>query len=166
MGHTDIDAMKKSNRPHKTVVSDIIKRIEDNEDAALKQKMANMSLMKPFAAQRLELYTEAREKGIHSKALKALIKARDQLRKLVVAAEKLDDDTADEYSHMRDQMDLFGIVPMSEGAKKASAKKDEEIKTLNAEIADLKVVIDSLENGVDTAEPDPVAEKPRLKTVK
>lgn len=138
---TDIEGMRASNRASKEVVEDLVKRIEANEVDVVNKRMANMASMKPFYAIREELYGEAKSQGIHSKALKNLVKHRKALRNLIAAAEKMDDTTSDEYEHMRDQMDLFGAVPVSQQLLDGH---DLELKKLNDRIKALKSEIDEL----------------------
>ena len=104
MDKTDIEAMRKSNRPNEDVVEGLVKRVESINNDILKKRMDNMRAMKPLYDDRGEIYKEAKEQGIHTKALKKLVSARAALRKLITAAENMDDTTADEYSHMADQI--------------------------------------------------------------
>lgn len=161
MAKTDIEAMRASNRAPKEKVEDLIQRIEANEQDIVDKRMANMAAMKPFYADREELYAEAKSNGIHTKALKKVVQHRLALRKLIAAAEKMDEVTADEYEFMRDQMDLFGVVPVSETVQE---EHDAEKAALTDQIEALKKEISALE---DAAEFDaPEDDKPRLKAVK
>ena len=119
--------------------------IRDRNNDILKKRMENMASMKPLYADRGEIYKEAKEQGIHTKALKKLVSARAALRKLITAAENMADTTADEYSHMADQLNLFGEVPGQEDAiKKATAGGLQTIKSLNEKIKVLEAEIEEL----------------------
>lgn len=135
---TDIDEMRKSNRPNTDVVQDFVDRMENIDADILKQRMANMAAMKPFYQDRGEILGEAKEQGIHTKALKMLVTARKNLRGVATLSEKYDDTTGDEFSMLADQTDLFGIVPVSEAVKAEQKAREEahaaEIKALQAKI--------------------------------
>ena len=147
---TDIDEMRKSNRPAADVVDGLVTRIENMNNDILKKRMENMASMKPLYADRGEIYKEAKEQGIHTKALKKLVSARAALRKLITAAENMDDTTADEYSHMADQLNLFGEVPGTEDLiNKAKADADKDIKALNEKIKVLEAEIEELTSDSD-----------------
>jgi len=165
MSKTDIDAMRKSNRPGAEQVEGFLTRIEKINTDIQNQRMANMRAMKPHYEDRGEIYKQAKEQGIHTKALKGLVSARAALQKLITKADNMDDTTGDEYSHMADQIELFAVVPMSPSVQKAHdaelAAKDAEIKALNAKI---EALTEEAGEKVKPAE-DPAADKPKLKAV-
>ena len=156
MDKTDIEAMRKSNRPNEDVVEGLVKRVESINNDILKKRMDNMRAMKPLYDDRGEIYKEAKEQGIHTKALKKLVSARAALRKLITAAENMDDTTADEYSHMADQIDLFGEIPKSIKLEEAHAA---ETKALNEKIKVLEAEIEELTSDTKTADSDPTTPK-------
>lgn len=164
MDKTDIEAMRKSNRPNEDVVDGLVKRVESINNDIQKKRMDNMRAMKPLYDDRGEIYKEAKVQGIHTKALKKLVSARAALRKIITAAENMDDTTADEYSHMADQLNLFGEVPGTEDLiKKAKADADKDIKALNEKIKVLEAEIEELTSDTKTADSDPT--KPKLAAV-
>jgi len=162
---TDVDAMRKSNRPNKEGIMGFVTRIENKNQEILDLKMENLKKFKPMYADRAAIFGEAKEQGYHTKALGKLISSRKALRKISTILETLEETTADEYEYMADTIDMFAEVPNSNAANEEIKALKEQIESLKSDIANLteEPTKPSKSLAEDVAAD---AEKPKLKAVK
>lgn len=128
----------------------IIKSIEGCEAEILSERGTYMARAKAIRGDIKEIYQDARDNGIPTKALKAIVKARVFERKRKALADGLDENEATAFEQLEEALGGLVELPLGQAAMDAQRKRDAKEFT-DAEFA---------------ANPDPFPEQPQTEAAR
>jgi uncharacterized protein (UPF0335 family) len=97
-----------------------VERIDNLKDEMASAKGSYMKTARECRDAINDVLTEAKDKGIPKKELKAVLKARDYTRKADAAREDLEGDAQDTFDAIAHALGLFADTPLGQAAMQAA----------------------------------------------
>jgi uncharacterized protein (UPF0335 family) len=104
-----------------------VSSIEDLDAEALQEKMAYMARCAKIMERKNAVYDDAKDHGVVTKVLKAVVKARSYERKAAAVEEALEDDDGQLFIDIREALGDYADLPLGQAAV---ASDDERTKAV------------------------------------